>query len=84
MYFLVPKKMVGFKPIFNLSIMNQYITQQIYNMLTIRQLVELVQTVIWFTTINLQDAYFMSRWHQNVVTSLHIQQVCGHSAATAA
>ena len=57
-YFLVPKKTGGLRPILNLRMLNQCITQKTFRMLTTRRLLELVQPGDWFPTINLKDAYF--------------------------
>jgi len=58
MYFLVSNKPGEFRPILDLRILNQHIVCKKFHMLTIKQLLELVQPGDWFTTIDLRDAYF--------------------------
>ena len=58
MYFLVLKKTMEFRPILDLRSLNRHIACREFRMLTIKQLLGLVQPGDWFTTIDLNDAYF--------------------------
>ena len=58
MYFLVSKKTGEFRPILDLRSLNLHICRRKFRMLTIKQLMGLVQPGDWFTTIDLKDAYF--------------------------
>ncbi|KAL3067396.1 hypothetical protein OYC64_017183 [Pagothenia borchgrevinki] len=58
MYFLVLKKTGEFRPILDLRSLNRHIACRKFRMLTIKQLLGLVQPGDWFTTIDLKDTYF--------------------------
>jgi len=59
LYFpVVPKKTGEFRPILDLRSLNLHIARRKFQMLTIKQLLGLVQPGDWFTTIDLKDAYF--------------------------
>ena len=56
LYFLVPKKTGEFRPILDLRGLNRHIACKKFHMLTMKQLLGLVQPGDWFTTIDLKDA----------------------------
>jgi len=58
LYFLVPKKTGEFRPVLDLRSLNLHIARRKFRMLTIKQLLGLLQPGDWFTTIDLRDAYF--------------------------
>ena len=55
---MVPKKTGEFRTILDLRSLNQHIACKKFHMLTIKQLLGLVQPGDWFTTIDLKNAYF--------------------------
>lgn len=57
-YFLVPKRDGGLRPILDLRQVNLYLSRRRFKMLTLRQLSQSIRPGDWFTTVDLQDAYF--------------------------
>lgn len=57
-YFLVPKRDGGLRPIPDLRQVNLYLSRRWFKMLTLRQLSQSIRPDDWFTTVDLQDAYF--------------------------
>lgn len=57
-YFLVPKRDDGLRPILDLRQVNLYLSRRRFKMLTLRQLSQFIRPGDWFTTVDLQDAYF--------------------------
>ena len=58
MYFLIPKKDSGLRPILDLRQLNAYIKSLPFKMLHTKHILESVEQGEWFTTIDLKDAYF--------------------------
>ncbi len=57
-YFLVPKRDGGLRPILDLRRLNFSLYKGKFKMLTMRNIMSLVQEGDWFVTIDLKDAYF--------------------------
>ena len=57
-YFLVKKKGGGLRPILDLRALNRYLLKFNFKMLTPTTLVRLIRQGDWFTSIDLEDAYF--------------------------
>ena len=57
-YFLVPKKDGGIRPILDLRRLNAFIKVLPFKMLTTGQILESIERGEWFTSIDLEDAYF--------------------------
>lgn len=58
MYFLIPKKDAGLRPILDLRRLNSFVKVLPFKMLTTKQIVESIEEGEWFTSLNLKDAYF--------------------------
>lgn len=57
-YFLIPKKDGRLLPILDLRILNWYLKQEKFKMLTLAQVLLALQEEDWMVSIDLQDAYF--------------------------
>ncbi|KAL6471402.1 hypothetical protein MHYP_G00200520 [Metynnis hypsauchen] len=57
-YFLVPKKGGGLRPILDLRTLNRHLRKFKFRMLTHTVLLRFVRRGDWFTSVNVQDAYF--------------------------
>ena len=58
MYFLVPKKEGGFRPILDLRGLNSFLKVLPFHMLKTAEVLQAVARQSWFTSIDLKDAYF--------------------------
>ena len=57
-YFLVPKKDGGLRPILDLRRLNTHLKTLTFKMLQTKHILESIEPGEWFTTIDLKDAYF--------------------------
>ena len=57
-YFLVPKKTGGFRPVLDLRGLNRFLKIMPFHMLTTADVLQSVTHGEWFTSVDLQDAYF--------------------------
>lgn len=57
-YFTVPKRGGGLRPILDLRVLNSYLRKYKFRMLTLTVLSRAIRPDDWFTSIDLQDAYF--------------------------
>lgn len=57
-YFLVPKKVGGFRPILNLRPLNRFIKVLRFHVLRTADVLQVVSEGDWFTSVDLKDAYF--------------------------
>ena len=57
-YFTVPKRGGGLRPILDLRVLNGYLRKYKFGMLTLTVLSRAIRPDNWFTSIDLQDAYF--------------------------
>lgn len=57
-YFLVPKKDGGFRPILDLRRLNLYLKELRFHMLRTVDVLQAVAREDWFTSVDLKDAYF--------------------------
>ncbi|XP_053718309.1 uncharacterized protein LOC128757227 [Synchiropus splendidus] len=57
-YFLVPKRSGGLRPILDLRRLNAFISSRSFRMLTIQQLLNCVRPGDWMTSVDLTDVYF--------------------------
>lgn len=64
-YFLIPKKDGGLRPILNLKGFNRHLKRLLFHMLNISTLLTFIRQGDWFTTVDLQDAYFHIPIHRN-------------------
>ena len=57
-YFVIPKRGGGLRPILDLRVLNSRLRYYKFRMLTNKALLHSIQPLDWFTSIDLQDAYF--------------------------
>ncbi|XP_058865945.1 uncharacterized protein LOC131708048 [Acipenser ruthenus] len=57
-YFLVPKRDGGVRPILDLRLLNGFLKERRFRMLTHHHILQSVRPGDWFTTVDLRDAYF--------------------------
>ncbi|XP_032403374.1 uncharacterized protein LOC116709131 [Xiphophorus hellerii] len=58
MYFLVPKKTGGLRPVLDLRGLNVYLKVMPFHMLTTKEVLQAISPGDWFTSVDLRDAYF--------------------------
>ncbi|XP_061089900.1 uncharacterized protein LOC133123450 [Conger conger] len=63
LYFLVPKKDGGVRPILDLRALNRHLVKRCFQMLTHKRVMSSISQGDWFTLVDLKDAYF----HVNIV-----------------
>ncbi|XP_061115409.1 uncharacterized protein LOC133139933 [Conger conger] len=63
LYFLVPKKDGGVRPILDLRALNRHLVKRRFQMLTHKRVMSSISQGDWFTLVDLKDAYF----HVNIV-----------------
>ncbi len=56
LYFIVPKKDGGLRPILDIRVLNNSVMQLKFKMLTLKQIVTHIRSEDWFVTIDLKDA----------------------------
>ncbi len=64
-YFLIPKRDGGLRPILNLRKFNYHLKCLPFRMLCISTLLTFIRQGDWFTTVDLQDAYFHIPIHKD-------------------
>ena len=57
-YFIVPKKDGGYRPILDLRMLNRCLKNLTFKMLSPARVLQAVSKGLWFTTLDLKDAYF--------------------------
>jgi len=60
LYFVIPKRGGGLRPILDLPVINRHLKKYKFKMLSIRMLCQNIQHEDWFTSVDLQDAYFQN------------------------
>ncbi len=58
LYFIVPNKDGGLRPILDLRVLNDSVRQLKFKIVTLKQIVPQIRSEDWFVTIDLKDAYF--------------------------
>lgn len=77
-YFLTEKKSGGWRPILDLRGLNRYLWRYRFRMVTLATIIPALHSGDWFTSLDLQDAYFHVAIHPAHRRFLRFQLGAGH------